>query len=1730
MAGHVVCPICREALPVNAPGGLCPACLLRQGLESESGEAMPGDGPSSIVDFDEESLDEHGGIRLSGAGGTMSLPDDDGPRESDGCGDLGLSDVDQGLRMGPYVLVREIGKGGMGSVWLAEQTEPVRRTVALKVIRPGMDLAPILARFQAERQALAMMDHPNIARVFDAGTTPGGQPYFVMERVDGVPITDYCTKHRLTPSQRLELFVPVCQAIQHAHQKGVIHRDIKPSNVLVTAFDGRPVPKVIDFGLAKAIGQPLTDMTLFTGVGTVVGTLPYMSPEQAGASPDIDTRTDVYALGVLLYQMLTGTTPLTRDRLSEAALGEILRRIREEEPPPPSLRLASSRNSLATISSECRTDPARLMKLVRRDLDGVVMKAIEKDRSRRYDTADALAADVLRYLANEPVLARPPSRSYRVRKFVRRHRAGVVIAGLILASLLALASVSAWFTLEVRRSLSLSNRRLAAVYYERGQTALDNEQIGIGLLMMAESWRWAAAGGDPVWQHAARANLSAWRRQMPRARAVYLLPTKPIQRVAFSRDGGTVLMKTEGGVRLEGGSPGATFLDADPFIEGSNPELFVRADLHTPTPGTFLTIDSGQDPAPFRRSGTVIVTSRPGARRVVRLWNAADGSASGAPMFHRSVINCWAFGPDRKTLLTGTEDGTARLWDTTDGTPLGAPMAHPRSVLGVAFSPDGRAVATVCEDDLVRIWDAATGHPLGAPMAHPRRVLAVAFSPDGQTLLTGGADGVARCWDLGTRTQRVIPLFHSGPIYCVAFRPDGKAVLVGGGDGTVRLWELESRGFVEFALGFYRPSESPLAAFSKDGRTFFSGKWLREVATGRPIGPPLASGSDLSAVALGPDGKSVFTAPAAGMNGEFSAHLWDATTGSRVGPPLESLLPFSSAAFRPDGRTLVAACSLNTLRWFDAASGKALGEPVTAMGGGDYAIFGPDARFFLTASQGFRDLISLDGTSFTSDSGKWLWIWDEGTRKPVGEVTRGKSTRYAIKVLALAFRPDGGAFLTGATDGTASFWDVATARPLGEPLAHPAAVRAVAFSPDGKRVFTGCDDGAARLWDAASGRLLGTPLTHRGSVLAVAFSPDGKTLLTGGQDSTVQAWDTMTLRPLGRPLFHPAPVVQLAFSPDGRTFRALMRDGRPPLVRSYRLRVWNAAELPDDLPRVEDWVHLLTNLSFDARGTIKILDQESVVKLRRRINNPESLDIAGMGDELAPIPEAWAGTDPGQSLLGRAQRLWSEGKYEDVVATLREAVRLTPQDHLAHIELGRALGQLGRYDEALVECREALRLKPNDGWAQQVHGWILLGKENWDGALAEYRKAKENGRLNDPSLYHQMGIALLGKGQIDEAIAMFRTAVATNPFGREIFEPARDSLAWALRDAGRMTELVDEFRVEMGRDRNDAMARVHSCRALLWAGRLEESIAASREATRMMPDFGPSWQVLAYGLFTDRDWDGAISAYREALRRGPDNPAAHNELGIALRGRGRLDEALPEFERAVAMAPRVPEFSRELAATRRHQVLAPRLPAVLRGVDRPAKATDWLEFASICDNRKLHAAAARMFAEAFKADPALVDDREGWHRYNAARNAALAARGKGEDQPAPDPSARPGLLSLALRWLEEERAAREARLPRESAADRARVFRVLNQWKYDPDLAGLRALAPIEGLSAAQREACAAFWARLDRMLGHAAGKAPLSVSHDRGGWGSREGEARPPEGSPGGLPSRKNSEKGGGP
>jgi serine/threonine protein kinase len=350
-----------------------------------------------------------------------------------------------GTLVGPYKLLEQIGEGGFGIVFLAEQQEPIRRLVALKVLKPGMDTREVIARFEAERQALALMDHPHIAGVLDAGATDSGRPYFVMELVRGVPITEFCDAHHLAPGGRLKLFIDVCHAVQHAHHKGVIHRDIKPANVLVTLHDGTPVPKVIDFGVAKALGQRLTERTLFTAYGQMIGTPAYMSPEQAEMSGlDIDTRSDVYALGVLLYELLTGTTPLEDRRLREVGYAELQRLIREEEAPRPSTRLSLLGDLATALAGNRGLDVKRLARLLVGDLDWVVMKALEKDRNRRYDTPAHFAEDVQRYLRRDAVLARPPSLVYKVRKFVQRHRTGVLTGFAMAAALLAGTTVSAW--------------------------------------------------------------------------------------------------------------------------------------------------------------------------------------------------------------------------------------------------------------------------------------------------------------------------------------------------------------------------------------------------------------------------------------------------------------------------------------------------------------------------------------------------------------------------------------------------------------------------------------------------------------------------------------------------------------------------------------------------------------------------------------------------------------------------------------------------------------------------------------------------------------------------------------------------------------------------------------------------------------------------------------------------------------------------------------------------------------------------------------------------------------------------------------------------------------------------------------------------------------------------------------------------------------------------------------
>jgi serine/threonine protein kinase/tetratricopeptide (TPR) repeat protein len=433
----------------------------------------------------------------------------------------------RGTVIGPYKLLEQIGEGGMGLVFVAEQQHPVRRKVALKVIKPGMDTRQVVARFEAERQALALMDHPHIAQVHDGGETASGRPYFVMELVRGVPITAYCDQNQVAVRERLELFVHVCQAVQHAHQKGIIHRDIKPSNVLVLSQDGTPVVKVIDFGVAKAIGQQLTDKTLYTHFSQLVGTPLYTSPEQAGQSGvDVDTRSDIYSLGVLLYELLTGTTPFGQERLKTVGFDEICRILREEEPPKPSTRISTLGRAQATVSANRQSDPKRLRQLVRGELDWIVMKALEKDRNRRYETASAFAADVQRYLKDEPVQACPPSVWYRFRKFGRRHKVGLAMAGLALSCLVLVGSGIGWVAGD------------AAARHAKAAAGFDDALADADAALKREDWPAARAARDRAHDLLAAAGADALRPERLRRVEADLLMAQTLELARLEKASG----------------------------------------------------------------------------------------------------------------------------------------------------------------------------------------------------------------------------------------------------------------------------------------------------------------------------------------------------------------------------------------------------------------------------------------------------------------------------------------------------------------------------------------------------------------------------------------------------------------------------------------------------------------------------------------------------------------------------------------------------------------------------------------------------------------------------------------------------------------------------------------------------------------------------------------------------------------------------------------------------------------------------------------------------------------------------------------------------------------------------------------------------------------------------------------------------------------------------------------
>jgi WD40 repeat protein len=1003
---------------------------------------------------------------------------------------------------GRYRVLRVIGQGGMGTVYRAEQLVPVQRTVALKVIRSGLDSQQLLARFENERQALALMNHPNIAGVLDAGETASGRPYFVMELVEGAALTEYCDRCRLTIRERLELFRPVCLAVEHAHQKGIIHRDIKPSNILVTEYDGAAAPKVIDFGLAKATEQTFADGAAATRMGAVLGTVQYMSPEQAQSPADLDTRSDIYSLGVVLYELLTGTTPLIPERLAGVGLAEVLRRISEESSPAPSVRLRESPETSRQVSSLRGTDVPGLRKAVARDLDWVVMRAIEKDPGRRYPTATSLLRDLDRYLAKEPVEAGPPSAVYRVRKFASRNRGLLATASAFAILLVIAAIVSTWQGYQARlernralRALHEANAgRLAA--YATGSLDEDPERsVALAMYAVDATLRFH----EPALPAAVSA-LHAAILASP-ARLALTGHTAAITRIKIRRDGKRIVTASQ--------DKTAKVWDAE---TGRN---LVTLRGHTDWVWAVA----------YSPDGARIATGGPD--RSVRIWDATSGRPLMTLTGHEHSVRDVAFSPDGRWLASCGVDKSARVWDlaggravrvfrfetppwavrfSSDGRRLYAATEHGiaaedlrtggklRTIGGElrmsagAFNADASAVAVVGEEAGaggpnsasrrpldIRILDVATGRERLLIKGQGRALMDANFSGDGRRLITNDREGMLRVWD--TATGQEIGTLRVGNAWGLAVFPDRDAVVMASGK-TAAILDLAPPSEAGKIVAFWRPVYS--LALSPDDRHAVAGTF-----GGGVVGWDMVSGAEwlrlpevfARDVRFSPDGARL------GITEKDRVLVLDAHSVKTLCTLRGHQGDVYSLAFSADGRRIATGGWDMTAKVWDVQTGR---EMLTLRGhrGFVYGVaFSPDGK-----------LIATGGTDNT------VRLWDSATGNEVRRLT------LESEVKAVEFTPDGRRYATASGD-TVQLWDTAARREVRVFRGHQNMVSALAISAGGKILAATSFDGTARVWDMGSGEEL-TALRERKArpLLGVAINRAGTRLITGDYDGAVREY------------------------------------------------------------------------------------------------------------------------------------------------------------------------------------------------------------------------------------------------------------------------------------------------------------------------------------------------------------------------------------------------------------------------------------------------------------------------------------------------------------------------------------------------------------------------------------------------------------------------------------------------
>jgi WD40 repeat protein/tRNA A-37 threonylcarbamoyl transferase component Bud32 len=993
-----------------------------------------------------------------------------------------------GKQFGPYRVLSLLGHGGMGSVWLAERTDGLfTRQVALKLVHPALMSRVINERSIREREILASLNHPNIARLIDAGFADDGQPYLALEYVAGTPLTAYCDHHRLSIRERLELFQQVLNAVQYAHAHLVIHRDLKPSNIMVTEA-GQVY--LLDFGIAKLLTEGEAKETELTRLGGRALTPDYAAPEQIAGAP-ITTAADVYALGVMLYELLIGERPYRLKRDTRGALEEA---ILQADP------IAPSRAATTDAAAGARsTTTKKLSKSLKSDLDTIVIKALKKSPSERYATANAFDEDIGRFLRGDVVLAQRDSFAYRAMKFARRYRIAIAVASVLILTLAAGLAATSY---EAEVASVQRDAALQAQLRSLTQTAaarLRDSDVSGGLSIVLEI---LPHGGSkhPLTPEA----LSVF--QQARAADSQIMTmtghTDRVRSVAFSTDSQRVVTASYDKTariwdaatgrevtRLRGHADrvmsAAFSLDGTRVVTASVDKTAKIWDAATGR--EIMSLGGHSDrvtTAAFSPDGRRVVTSS--YDKTARIWDVASGRQILSLDGHTDLLGSAAFSADGRVIVTASYDKTARLWEASTGKQLMVFKGHTDRLNSAALSPDGGRVVTASADKSARVWDVASGRQLALLIGHTDRLTFAAFSPDGLHIVTAAYDNTARIWDAATGQETARLKGHTDFVEGAVFSPDGRRVVTGSDDRTARIWDAVPRGQILLLRGH---SESlGIPAFSADGlriATCSTDKTARvwDALTGQEIALMTGHTGSVDTVAFSPDGRHIMTS-----SFDKTARIWDAATGRQLMMLTGHTDVVASAAFSPDGLRVVTTSFDKTARIWDAANGQMLR---VLSGHADFVetgAFSPDGGRIVTASNDRTARI------WDADSGKQLLVL----------------SGHTDQVVSAAFSPDGRHIVTASADKTARVWDAATGLELMVLSGHTDALETASFSPDGLRIVTASADRTARVWDAETGLELLLLSGHTDLVEAAIFSPDGKRLLTTSDDMTARIWAATT--------------------------------------------------------------------------------------------------------------------------------------------------------------------------------------------------------------------------------------------------------------------------------------------------------------------------------------------------------------------------------------------------------------------------------------------------------------------------------------------------------------------------------------------------------------------------------------------------------------------------------------------